>query len=177
MWKVLFFFLTAKMRVQVNKEQREREREVGLTWSGDHVFTQVGLELTQCGTRTHEPWNHDLSQSQMLNWATQVPGSYSSDRFYFLSEVGSKAYDVTHMWNLTNKTNKQRGKKERERGKPRNRLLTIQNKVRVTRGGGGWRDGLYRWWGLRTALVISTRCCIEMLNHHIVYLKPILHVC
>ena len=42
------------------------------------------------------------------------------------------------MWNLRNKTNEQREKK-REGGKPRNRLLTIENKLRVTRGkvGGG----------------------------------------
>ena len=32
-------------------------------------------------------------------------------------------YNFTHMWNLRNKTNEQREK--RERGKPRNRLLTI----------------------------------------------------
>ena len=45
-------------------------------------------------------------------------------------------YDFTHMWNLRNKTNEQR---EKERGKPRNRLLTIENKLMVTRGevGGG----------------------------------------
>ena len=47
-------------------------------------------------------------------------------------------YDFIHMWNLRNKTNEHRwGKKER--GKPRNRLLTIENKLMVTGGevGGG----------------------------------------
>ena len=40
-------------------------------------------------------------------------------------------YDFTHMWNLRNKTKEQ--KKKRERGKPRNRLLTIENTLMVTR--------------------------------------------
>ena len=38
------------------------------------------------------------------------------------------------MWNLRNKTNEQREKKEKDRDKPRNRLLTIQKKVMVTKG-------------------------------------------
>ena len=42
-------------------------------------------------------------------------------------------YDVTHMWNLRHKTNKQMEKKNRERGTPRNRLLTVENKLMVTR--------------------------------------------
>ena len=42
------------------------------------------------------------------------------------------------MWNLRNKTNEHSGKKS-ERDKPRNRLLTIENKLMDTRGevGGG----------------------------------------
>jgi len=43
------------------------------------------------------------------------------------------------MWDFRNKTNEQR-EKERERAKPRNRILTIENKLMVTRGevsGGG----------------------------------------
>jgi len=40
---------------------------------------------------------------------------------------------------LRNKTIKQKGKKERERDKARNKLLTIENKLMVTSGemGGG----------------------------------------
>ena len=48
------------------------------------------------------------------------------------------------MWNSNNKTNEQREK--RERGKPRNRLLTTENKLMVTRGevgGGEIGDGAY----------------------------------
>ena len=39
-------------------------------------------------------------------------------------------YDFSHMWNLRNKPNK--GKKERDT--PRNRLLTIEKQLMVTRG-------------------------------------------
>ena len=39
------------------------------------------------------------------------------------------------------KTNKLNRKKKRERDKPRNRLLTIQNKLMVTRGEVGWGNG------------------------------------
>ena len=38
-------------------------------------------------------------------------------------------YDLTHTWNLRNKAN---GQREKKRGKPRNRLLTLENKVMVT---------------------------------------------
>ena len=46
---------------------------------------------------------------------------------------------ISLMWNLRNKTNKQREKKREKRDKSGNRLLTIENKLMVTRGevGGG----------------------------------------
>ena len=43
-----------------------------------------------------------------------------------------KYHMMSLMWNLRNKTNEQREKRERE--KPRNRLLTIEDKLMVTRG-------------------------------------------
>ena len=46
-----------------------------------------------------------------------------------------KQHMISLRWNLRNKTNEHRGKKrERERDKPRNRLLTTENTLRVTRG-------------------------------------------
>ena len=47
------------------------------------------------------------------------------------------SFDFTHMWSLWNRTNKQKGKKKKD--KSRNRLLAIENKLMVTRGevGGG----------------------------------------
>ena len=39
-------------------------------------------------------------------------------------------YDFTHIWNLRNKTKKEK----KERDKPRNRHLTIDNKLMVIRG-------------------------------------------
>ena len=32
-----------------------------------------------------------------------------------------------------------------------------------------------RWWGCRAAVIMSTGCCMEMLNHYILHLKVILH--
>ena len=48
-------------------------------------------------------------------------------------------YDFTYMWNLRNKTRKQRGNK-RGTHKAKKRLLVTENKPMVTRGemGGGW---------------------------------------
>ena len=41
-------------------------------------------------------------------------------------------YDFTHIWNVRNKTDEQSW--EKKRGKPGNRLLTIENKLMVTGG-------------------------------------------
>lgn len=47
--------------------------------------------------------------------------------------------DFTHIWDLGNKTNEQRQKKKEKekRHKPRNRLLTLENTLIVTRGDHG----------------------------------------
>ena len=60
-----------------------------------------------------------------------------------------------------------------EKGKPRNRLLTIENKLMVIRGkaGGVW----FKWVMGRGAVVISTRYYMEILSHCVVHLKLILH--
>lgn len=49
---------------------------------------------------------------------------------------------LTHMWNLRNQTDEQGKKREKERDKPRNRPLTIENKLIVIKGevGGGMRE-------------------------------------
>ena len=47
---------------------------------------------------------------------------------------GQIPYDFTHMWNLRNKTYERRGnKREREKKKSRNRFLTREDKLMVTR--------------------------------------------
>jgi len=48
----------------------------------------------------------------------------------YVSQKRQTPYDFIHIWNLRNRTHEQRGKK----GNPRNRLLTIENKLVVTRG-------------------------------------------
>ena len=49
-------------------------------------------------------------------------------------------YDFTHMWNLRNKTDEHSGgeKTAREKGKPENRFLTAENKLRVAGGQVSW---------------------------------------
>ena len=61
------------------------------------------------------------------------------------------------MWNLRNKTGEQKGKRK-ERGEPENRLLKIENKLKVD--GEKWvGDGLDGWWVLGNALVMMSLCC------------------
>lgn len=83
-------------------------------------------------------------------------------------------YDFIHVWNLRNKTNEQRGKKERERDKPRKKTLDYRE-LMLTRGGNGGGGGWNRWWGLKRVLVMSTWWCTELLNYYIVYLKLVEH--
>ena len=66
-----------------------------------------------------------------------------------------------------------REKKKRER-QTRNRLLTIQNKLRVS-GGDGQGHGLNKWWGLRSTFVMCTGCCTEVLNYYTVHVKLIFY--
>ena len=44
-----------------------------------------------------------------------------------------------------------------------------------TRAEVGGGDGLNRRWGLRSVLMLSTACCMEVMNHYIAYLKLILN--
>ena len=59
-------------------------------------------------------------------------------------------YDFTYMWNLRNKTSEQI--KKRERDKPKNILLTAENKLIVRRGEVRGKMG-NRWRGLRVNLL------------------------
>ena len=47
--------------------QRERDR------IQSRLQTLSHQHRAQCGAQTHEPWDHDMNQSQTFNWATQVP--------------------------------------------------------------------------------------------------------
>ena len=49
-------------RERVRQRQRETERE-----RENHKQALHWKQSTQCGTQTHELWDHDLSQSWMLN--------------------------------------------------------------------------------------------------------------
>ena len=65
---------------------------------------------------------------------------------------------------------------KKERGKPRNRVLTTENKLIFTRGeeSGRGGQGWVNWWKrLRSTLLISTGLYMEVLNYYIVPLKII----
>ena len=67
-----------------------------------------------------------------------------------------------------------KGRVGEEREKSRNRLLIIENKCWLPEV--KWVGGWFKWWGLRKAFVVmSTRWCMEVLNHYIVHWKLILH--
>ena len=55
------------------EEERGREGS-GIPPKQGLCSPEVGLQLIRCGAPTHEPWDHDLSQSQMLNWLSR-PGA------------------------------------------------------------------------------------------------------
>ena len=66
--------------------ERDRERtRRGEAERGGYRGSRGGSVLTagsRCGIQTHQLWDHDLSQSQRLNWqATQVP---QRDTFYWM---------------------------------------------------------------------------------------------
>ena len=68
--------------------------------------------------------------------------------------------DLTHMWNLRNKTDEHMRRGGEERETKHKRLLMIQNKLRVD-GGREVGDGLDGWWISRRALVVmSTGYCM-----------------
>ena len=63
---------------------------------------------------------------------------------------------------VCDKETSKRGKKEANQKID----LTISKKLMTTRiEVGGWGHGLNKWWELRSALVLSTGCCMELYNH------------
>ena len=73
------------------ERQRERDNagERGAEREGSHRI-RSRLQALRCrdrarhGARTHEPWDHDLSWSQMVNWLSH-PGAPESQFWIFLS--------------------------------------------------------------------------------------------
>ena len=73
-----------------------------------------------------------MKKNEILSFAT----TWVEIESIRLSEINQserhKYCVISLIWNLRNKTNEQREKKKED--KPRNRLLTIENKVIFTRG-------------------------------------------
>lgn len=78
-----------------------------------------------------------MKKNEILPFAT----AWVELRSIVLSKISGRQilYDSTHMWNLRNKTNEQRGWGEGER--PKNSLFTLENTLLVTRGEVGGQGG------------------------------------
>ena len=72
-------------------------------------------------------WNiiQSIKENEILLFLTEMDLENTMLNEISLSET-DKYHMIGLMWNLRNKTNEQRGEK---RGKPRNRLLTLENKL------------------------------------------------
>ena len=72
---------------------------------------------THTHTHTHTHWNNNHKKNEILPFATMWMEieSIMLSHNDIIKEARERQmpYDLTHMWNLRNKTNKQRGKKER----------------------------------------------------------------
>ena len=70
----MFIYFWERERETASGGGAEKERETG---SEDLMWALCWQQRAPCGTRTHEPWDHDLSWIPALNWwATQVPLVY-----------------------------------------------------------------------------------------------------
>ena len=77
---------------------------------------------------------------------------------------------IKHFRNtLGNKTKKQRKKREREKAKKQ--TFNCREQTDGHQRGGGWREGKQGIRIKECTCVMSTRCCMEVLNHCIVHLK------
>ena len=86
-------------------------------------------------THTHTHTHNGVLLSRKKELKLAICNDMDGTREYYAKRnksVGERQipYDFTHMQNLRNKT---KGKEERD--KPRNRLLTVENKLMVPRGG------------------------------------------
>ena len=59
---LMFIYFWERKSVQVSRGGAERDGE-----RGSDVGSGLTAEKTQCGARTHEPQDHDLSRSKTLN--------------------------------------------------------------------------------------------------------------
>ena len=97
-----------------------------------------------------------------------------------LSEISQRKTKTIwfHSYVDFKKQNKWAKGKKRERERERQTKKWTLNYREQTDGyqrGCGWRNGWNRWWRLRNAFVMSTRCCMEGLNHYTAHLKLISH--
>ena len=61
---LMFLYLFLRDRESTREGGAERERERGR----HRIQSRLQAPSCQCGARTHQPWDHDLSPSRTLNW-------------------------------------------------------------------------------------------------------------
>ena len=69
---LMFIFVREHRCACVHKQGRGRERARHRIWS--RTQARSCQHTARRGARTHEPWDHDLSRSQTLNWLSH-PGT------------------------------------------------------------------------------------------------------
>ena len=84
------YYLFLRERERAGEGQRERGTE-DLKWA---LHWQ---QRSQCGARTHEPWDHDLSWSQMLSWLS-CPAAQAHHRLQWSRELASPKLGQKHMF-------------------------------------------------------------------------------
>ena len=101
---MLFFFLEREREgASVSKGKRQRKRESHKRQrerKGEREewgSRKAGFVLTVCGTWTHEPWYHDLSQSRMPNHLS-YPGTLNYILFIYQTLQGEKGQLIWVLW-------------------------------------------------------------------------------
>ena len=87
---LIFFYCLFLREKRVHTSRRGAERE-GDTESqaGSRLQAPSCQHRAQCGAWTHEPWDHDLSQSWMLNWLSYVGAPRLFKFIFILREIAS----------------------------------------------------------------------------------------
>ena len=62
----IYLFLRERDRAWAGEGKREETQNLKQAPGSEQVFSRA-----RCGARTHELWDHDLSQSHLTDWATQ----------------------------------------------------------------------------------------------------------
>ena len=144
-----------------------------------------------------DTWILDVLKSSQSNWwhleyvsSSCPPNSTLSPlvlfKFFFSGCVPlintQLSHGFTHLWNIRNSTECNRGKEGKLNGKKSEgetshmRLLTPRKQTEGWGKGGGWGNGVTGWWALRRACdMMSTGCYIQLMDHWTLYQKLMMY--